>query len=111
MLLWTCIWAHTLSAACACVTLEFASKIGALLACLWFWLAPHSGWVASSWHFPLQICHLSILRLQVYEQRALPDPVNRNLDRSYHLAMSHRGMGAVEKVSLLHTPLSHAASC
>lgn len=37
--------------------------------------------------------------LQVYEQRAMPDPVNRNLDRSYHLAMSHRGMGAVEKVS------------
>ena len=38
---------------------------------------------------------------QVFEQRALPDPANRNLDRSYHLAMSHRGMGAVEKVPLL----------
>ena len=37
---------------------------------------------------------------QIYEQRARPDPVHRNLDRSYHLAMSHRGMGAVEKVSL-----------
>ena len=35
---------------------------------------------------------------QVYEQRARPDPMHRNLDRSYHLAMSHRGMGAVEKV-------------
>lgn len=26
--------------------------------------------------------------------------MNRNMDRSYHLAMSHRGMGAVEKVLL-----------
>ena len=52
-----------------------------------------------------------MLYIQVYEQRALPDPMNRNLDRSYHLAMSHRGMGAVEKVSLFHTPSSHAASC
>ena len=54
---------------------------------------------------------MTMLHVQVYEQRALPDPVNRNLDRSYHLAMSHRGMGAVEKVSPLRTPLSHAASC
>ncbi|BDA47389.1 Kynurenine 3-monooxygenase [Coccomyxa sp. Obi] len=38
--------------------------------------------------------------VDVYEQRAMPDPVNRNLDRSYHLAMSHRGMGAVEKVGV-----------
>jgi hypothetical protein len=27
--------------------------------------------------------------------------MHRNLDRSYHLAMSHRGMGAVEKVQAL----------
>ncbi|CAL8472165.1 g11707 [Coccomyxa elongata] len=39
-------------------------------------------------------------KVDVYEQRAMPDPVNRNLDRSYHLAMSHRGMGAVEKVGV-----------
>ena len=52
-----------------------------------------------------------MLHIQVYEQRALPDPVNRNLDRSYHLAMSHRGMGAVENVSLPYNSLSHAASC
>ncbi|KAK9830441.1 hypothetical protein WJX72_011767 [[Myrmecia] bisecta] len=38
--------------------------------------------------------------VEVYEQRAMPDPMNRNLDRSYHLAMSHRGMGAVEKVGI-----------
>ncbi len=37
--------------------------------------------------------------VQVYEQRSLPDPMHRNLDRSYHLAMSHRGMGAVEQVT------------
>ena len=53
----------------------------------------------------------TMLHIQIYEQRALPDPVNKNLDRSYHLAMSHRGMGAVEKVIPLPTPLSHAASC
>ncbi len=35
--------------------------------------------------------------VDVCEQRALPDPLRRNLDRSYHLAMSHRGMGAVER--------------
>ncbi|KAK9905507.1 hypothetical protein WJX75_001138 [Coccomyxa subellipsoidea] len=38
--------------------------------------------------------------VEVYEQRAMPDPVNCNLERSYHLAMSHRGMGAVEKVGV-----------
>jgi len=43
---------------------------------------------------------------QVYESRPLPDPINRNLDRSYHLAMSHRGMGAVEKVSFSRFPHS-----
>lgn len=37
--------------------------------------------------------------MQVYEARALPDPIHRNLDRSYSLAMSHRGMGAVEKAT------------
>lgn len=49
-----------------------------------------------SWPHPCKVPYL--LCMQVYEQRALPDPVHRNLDRSYHLAMSHRGMGAVEKV-------------
>ena len=35
--------------------------------------------------------------VDVCEARALPDPLGRNLDRSYHLAMSHRGMSAVEQ--------------
>ncbi len=35
--------------------------------------------------------------VDVCEQRPLPDPLRRSLDRSYHLAMSHRGMGAVER--------------
>ncbi|KAK9794596.1 hypothetical protein WJX73_002898 [Symbiochloris irregularis] len=38
--------------------------------------------------------------VEVYEQRPLPDPVHRNFDRSYSLAMSHRGMGAVEKAGV-----------
>jgi hypothetical protein len=33
----------------------------------------------------------------VFEQRAKPDPEHRILDRSYHLGISHRGMGAVEQ--------------
>ncbi len=48
--------------------------------------------------------------VQIYEQRERPDPVHRNLDRSYHLAMSHRGMGAVEKVSCTF-PAHPAAHC
>ena len=49
---------------------------------------------------------ITMLHIQIYEQRALPDPVNKNLDRSYHLAMSHRGMGAFEKVCSSSRPLA-----
>ena len=42
--------------------------------------------------------------VDVCEQRAMPDPLGRNLDRSYHLAMSHRGMGAVERVCSMAAP-------
>ncbi|KAK9792051.1 hypothetical protein WJX73_007017 [Symbiochloris irregularis] len=38
--------------------------------------------------------------VEVYEQRALPDPMHRNFDRSYSLAVGHRGLGALEKVGV-----------